>query len=311
MQETQRSKCSPDFYHDGEREESGMGYDPVFLGERHEVPLPVLLGKTAEDALENGRVYDFTHFSIVMNKRRKFAVYSAACVDKSRFVNIPRTNRLWHLDDRIGAMNQVGPEYYAQNDYDKGHLTRRRDVCWGERHEAEKANRDSFCYANIVLQHHNFNTGVWNCLEDWILNRMESEKKLIVYTGPIFREDDEEYCGVRGQPGCQVKIPFGFWKSVFFVDGQHRLKSLSFLILQSPERFNDACEYRRLQTYQVPLTTITRETELLFKHTLYEANPLYFWPYRLAAAGCLVTPERHLITQPADIIMDRKKSVTD
>lgn len=154
-----------------------MGYDPAFLGEPHDVPLPLLLGKTAEDALENGRVYDFTHFSIVMNRRRKFAVYSAACVDESRLINVPRDNQSWHVDDRIGAENQVGPEYYAQNEYDKGHLTRRRDVCWGERREAEEANHDSFCYANIVLQHHNFNTGVWNCLEDWILNSLKSEKK--------------------------------------------------------------------------------------------------------------------------------------
>jgi endonuclease G len=282
-----------------------MGYDPFFLGEMHEVPLPLLLGKTAEDALEDGRVYDFTHFSIVMNERLKFAIYSAACVDESKLIDVPRDNKSWHFDDRIGVENQVGPEYYADNDYDKGHLTRRKDVCWGDRREAEKANYDSFCYANIVLQHHNFNTGIWNCLEDWILERLDNDKKLIVITGPINKEGDEEYCGVHGRPGCNIKVPFGFWKSVFYVDRQHELKCVSFLIRQSPDHLNEACEYRRLETYQVPLTTITRETELQFKDSLYDTNPLFFWPSRFTDARHLSTPEKHIINKPSDIIMDR------
>jgi len=282
-----------------------MGYDPFFLGAMHEVPLPLLLGKTAEDALENGRVYDFTHFSIVMNKRLKFAIYSAACVDESKFIDVPRDNTSWHFDERIGEANQVGPEYYAHNDFDKGHLTRRKDVCWGDRREAEKANYDSFCYANVVLQYHHFNTGIWNCLEGWILERLENHKKLIVITGPIHKESDKEYCGRNGRPGCKIKVPFGFWKSIFYVDRQHELKSVSFVIRQSTDEMNEECEYRRLQTYQVPLTTITRETGLQFKHSLYETNPLFFRPNRFTTARYLSTPEKHMINEPSDMILER------
>lgn len=280
-----------------------MGYDPFFLGEMYDVPLPLLLGKTAEDALEDGRVYDFTHFSVVMNKRSKIDIYSAACVDKSNMIDLPRDNKSWHFDDRIGVENQVGPEYYAKNDYDKGHLTRRKDVCWGERREAEKANYDSFCYANIVLQHHHFNTGIWNCLEDWILNRLDNDGKLIVITGPIHKEDDEEYCGVDGRPGCHVKVPFGFWKVVGCLVGERRLQCLSFVMRQSPDRENEACEYQRFETYQVPLATITKETELLFKHSLYDANPLFFWSSRVPSAPHRSTPEKLRIQQPNDIRM--------
>ena len=280
-----------------------MGYDPFFLGERHEVPLPELHGRTAADALADGKVYDFTHFSLVMNKRRKFAIYSAACVDESKFVNVPRDNRSWHFDDRIGTENQVGPEYYANNDYDKGHLTRRRDVCWGDRREAEKANYDSFCYANIVLQHHEFNTGIWNCLEEWILQRLDNEKKLIVITGPIFKETDEEYCGVNGAPGCGIKVPFGFWKTVCYLGREQALHCASFLIRQSPDRVDEGCEYRRLETYQVPLEAITRETELRFKSSLYERDPLFFRLIRHPSADDLPTPEKQLITEASDMIL--------
>ncbi|EMT53364.1 hypothetical protein I532_05110 [Brevibacillus borstelensis AK1] len=282
-----------------------IGYDPFFLGEKHEVPLPLLIGKTAQDALHNGKVYDFTHFSIVMNQRRKCAIYSAACVDESRMVQIPRDNKSWHFDPRIGEENQAGHEYYAQNDFDKGHLTRRKDVCWGDRREAEKANYDSFCYANIALQYHHFNTGIWNCLEDWVLDGLENEKKMLVFTGPICKEEDEEYCGVHGEPGCQIKIPFGFWKCVFFTVRQ-KLTSLSFVIRQRPDRLHDSCEYERLETYQVPLAVITKETELLFMHSLYEANPLYFWKRLSPAAGPINIPEQHRIQQPSDIVFGRE-----
>jgi len=252
----------------------GTGYDPYFLSGRHSIPLPSLLGSTATNSLDQGKVFDFCHFSIVMNKQTKFAILSAACVDKSRAVPVPRDNTSWHFDERIGMENQVGPDYYVQNEYDRGHLTRRKDVCWGEGREAKQANYDSFCYANISLQHHNFNTGIWNCLEDWVLEK-GSTQRLIVITGPIHKAEDEEYCGVHGKPGCAVKVPFGFWKSVFYLDVHGQVGCLAFLIRQSAEHSRNQCEYERLVTYQVPLETICREAELQFEASLYEKNPLF------------------------------------
>jgi endonuclease G len=220
-----------------------------------------------------------------MNRRTRFAVFSAACVDVSRSIDVKRDNSSWHLDDRIGAKNQVGPEYYAENDYDKGHLTRRRDVCWGERREAERANYDSFCYANIALQHHLFNTGIWNCLEDWVIQRLRAAKKLLVLTGPIHKDEDEEYCGVRGKPGCGVRVPFGFWKNVLHLDKREQLTCLSFLIRQGPQPSEKTCEYRRLVTYQVPLETVAEEAGLQFDASLYPRNPLFRGPRLIAAEG--------------------------
>lgn len=278
------------------------GYDPFFLSEKHPIPLPTLQGRIRQEALDNGHVFDFTHFSIVMNRRTRFAVFSAACVDVSRAVDIPRNNSAWHFDERIGVENQVGPEYYADNDYDRGHLTRRRDICWGDRREAQDANYDSFCYANIALQHHEFNTGVWNCLEDWVLQKWNTAPRLIILTGPIHKDDDEEYCGVHGEAGCGVRVPFGFWKTALYLDKQDQVASVSFLIRQSPERSRDQCEYRRLVTYQVPLETIAKETGLQFDAGLYARNPLST-QLRLVAAGteAAALPIRLPVYSPEDI----------
>ena len=37
----------------------------------------------------------------------------------------------WFLDPRVPAGGQAGPELYARNDLDRGHLVRRRDPVWG------------------------------------------------------------------------------------------------------------------------------------------------------------------------------------
>lgn len=293
------------------------GYDLFFLNEKHPIPLPVPQGRVASEALYGGAVFDFTHFSIVMNQRTRFAIFSAACVDISQALPIKRDNSSWHFDERIGVENQVGPEYYAQNDYDKGHLTRRRDICWGERREAEQANYDSFCYANIALQHHHFNTGIWNCLEDWVIQQLQATKRLIILTGPIHKDDDEEYCGVHGDPGspiaahpgspiaahpgCAIRVPFGFWKSVLYVNENQQISCLSFLIRQSPERSADRCEYQRLVTYQVPLETIANETSLRFDASLYLRNPLYWEPRLVSSDGKQAMSELIPIYQPTDI----------
>ncbi|MDR7314577.1 DNA/RNA non-specific endonuclease [Brevibacillus nitrificans] len=269
------------------------GYDPFFLNEKHPIPLPLPQGRVAAEALQDGAVFDFTHFSIVMNQRTRFAIFSAACVDLLQATPVTRDNSSWHFDERIGEQNQVGPKYYAQNDYDKGHLTRRRDICWGERREAEQANYDSFCYANIALQHHHFNTGIWNCLEDWVIQRLQAAKRLIILTGPIHKDDDEEYCAVH--------VPFGFWKSVLYVNEEQQISCLSFLIRQSPERSTNRCEYQRLVTYQVPLETIAKETSLRFDASLYLRNPLFWEPRLVSSDGKQEVSELIPIYQPSDI----------
>jgi len=124
------------------------------------------------------------------------------------------------------------------------------------------------------LQHHDFNTGIWNCLEEWVIQRLHGAQRLMIFTGPIHKDDDE-YCGVRGEPGCGVRVPFGFWKSAFYISDQGPVVCLSFLIRQSPERSREQCEYRRLVTYQVPLETITRAAGLQFDPLLYSRDPLF------------------------------------
>ena len=99
----------------------------------------------------------------------------------------------WHLDERVPADEQAGPELYARNDLDRGHLVRRRDPVWGADAEARQANYDTFSYANAAPQAADFNQSkeLWNGLEDHVLAYAETnELRLSVFTGPVFADDD-------------------------------------------------------------------------------------------------------------------------
>jgi len=114
----------------------------------------------------------------------------------------------------VPADAQTGPEVYADNDLDRGHLTRRRDPVWGERAVAEQANLDTFTYVNAAPQAALFNQGelLWAGLEDYVLEHARTyAQRLTVLTAPVFGDDDPLYRGTR--------VPRRFWKIAAWNDG--------------------------------------------------------------------------------------------
>lgn len=284
----------------------GEGFNTEFLGAEHVIELPRLVGKSADEALNNGQVFNFTHFSLIMNKRRKFLIYGANNVDKNLMKNIERTD-MWHFAPCIGEENQVGNELYRNNPWDRGHMVRRKDVCWGSVEEAKKGNDDSFCWGNIVLQHCEVNQGIWNDIEEWILEHDDNpSRKISIFTGPIFTENDRKYCGENGNLGCGIQIPAGFWKTMFFIDSKKKLRSVAFLVKQDEFWFdNQGRRFKPLESYQVPLNTVSQLTGLEFNDLLYKTNPLFFRPNSLTESAEINTPEYHLIQGVGDLILDR------
>ncbi|PIE92149.1 hypothetical protein CO726_28240 [Bacillus fungorum] len=295
------------------------GFDTIFLGEEFPISFPRLREDISQVALEGGKIYPFTHFSIVMNKERKFAIYGANNTDVERNMHLDRCDN-WHLDERIKNENQVGKWLYAggQADlWDRGHLVRRDDVDWGNSDEAKKANCDSFCFANIAPQHKEFHHTKWGDIENWIISRSKSrDKKFSIFTGPIFTENDREYCGYQKPLGCGIKIPAGFWKVAFYIGIDDNLHSVAFKIIQDDywllnlhEESRSSTKYHLLErmdvltTYQVPLTTITEVTGIIFDEHLYGTNPLRFHANINTERANIVTPEAHIIRNQTDLIL--------
>ena len=206
-----------------------IGFAQNFLSVH--VDLPKLSVKNKKNAFnESGsEVINYTHFSLALNKVRKFAFWVGWNIDGENFRRLSRRGIPFILDSRIPAEFQAGEELYAGNRLDRGHIARRADLIWGGPAEAKKANKDSFFFTNIAPQMDDFNqsqrNGLWGRLEDAVFEETDVENlKVSVFGGPVFREDDREF--------REVKIPREFWKIILFVEGQ-KLKAKAFLLTQN------------------------------------------------------------------------------
>ena len=159
---------------------------------------------------------------------------------------------------------QTGNALYVGNDFDRGHLVRRRDPGWGPL--AESANDDTFHYTNAAPQAADFNQSkeLWAGLEDYLLEHASTyEQRLTVFTGPVLDVGDPSYRGVQ--------IPRRFWKVAAWLNDQ-QLAATGYVldqtdligpILAAESPDDDAPQPPPLgayRTFQVPVATVLRDT---------------------------------------------------
>lgn len=306
------------------------GFDENFLGEDAKVPLPKLTGKALEEVLDidgkGDHVREYNHFSLVMNKDRRLAAYTAHNIDGGQMRHDIRRSD-WKVDDQIGYKNQYDNYLYHHNPIDRGHLVRRLAVAWGNKGEAKMANDDTFYYTNASPQHKDLNQKTWHDLENWLLDKTDDQdRKAAVFTGPVFRDDDVEYRG--------AKIPADFWKIVVVKrekDGE--VAACGFMMSQKnliqnlgKHRGGTDNDYRgddrnkvhtsEISPFQVELSTIEDLTGLDFGK-LKEVDPYSLYKSRMKKAPAMeaftfegkkitTTPPdqtKHYIKSPEDIIM--------
>jgi endonuclease G len=237
---------------------NALGYNPEFLGVR--VDLPTLSAALSADAAPRsdgrGVVLDYTHFSLVMSRSRRMALYTAVNIDGKRRKKIARERDRWYYDPRLAREHQAGPDLYARNDLDRGHLVRREDPVWGR--AAGRANEDSFHFTNASPQHKHLNQRTWRELEDYVLNNADvHDLKVTVFTGPVFRVDDMVYRG-------SYQLPAEFWKIVVICREDCTLSATAYLQTQKNLIENLEFAYGAYRTYQVPVTRIETLTGLDF-----------------------------------------------
>ncbi len=238
---------------------NSAGYDPCFLGPRIELPtLPAALRDDLAPLTDgSGHELKYTHFSILVSKSRKLAVFTAVNIDGRNLQDLNRDHDVWSFDPRIDRKYQMGPEVYKNNDIDRGHLVRRLDPVWGL--EAATANEDTFHFTNCSPQHSKLNQVTWLGLEEYIRdNAKVNDLKVTVYTGPVFRADDKLYRG-------KYLIPAEFWKVVVIVKADGSLSATAYLESQRDLIANvKEFSFGEYKTYQVPVTEIQQLTGLDF-----------------------------------------------
>jgi endonuclease G, mitochondrial len=230
------------------------GYDDNFVGVR--VPVPTVLDENVVSRLDDAErsfVLPYEHFSIVMDKDRRLAVFTASNVDAGQHRKEPEPGRdysrrgltglgehdqeKWFTDPRIPAIQQLPDRFFTKDrkSFDKGHIVRRDDVAWGDTYdELRRANGDTFHVTNCSPQVANFNRsnkkGLWGELENIVLKQAEGERYCL-FAGPVFADDDPLFRGLDDEGSIDVKIPRQFWKIVVARSGD-ALQSFAFVLDQ-------------------------------------------------------------------------------
>jgi endonuclease G len=241
------------------------------------VPLPELTADQRAAAAQNRQarpgqdpaVLEYHHFSLVMDRTRRLALYTAVNIDGASSQSPERKRDVWFFDPRIGRDEQTGNEVYQDNDFDRGHLVRRLDPAWGpDARTAKVANDDTFHFTNSAPQHRLFNQGesLWAGLEDYLMDGARAHRqRLCVFTGPVFTSADPVYRGVA--------IPLAFWKIAVLDKPGGGQSASAYLISQRQLVEGMHLEAFVPQTFQVPVRQIDALTGLDFAY-LAASDPL-------------------------------------
>ena len=218
-------------------------------------------------------VLDYTHFSLVIHKARKLALWTAVNIDGSKAYLKKIPNVGWRKDPRVEECQTYGAVYGKNRggtgvQIDKGHQVRRLDPVWGPKDIAEQAAADTFHYTNAVPQEHFYNSELWGNLEDFVLARaINKAQKASVLTGPVLRDDDQVF--VDKQNGWM--IPKSFWKICIFIRSDGTPSVTGFVMEQTDQigplfeanRFNPFT-LDQVRVYQKKIAEIEKLTGLDF-----------------------------------------------
>lgn len=260
------------------------GYDPDFLPVN--LDLNQILDSRRNNAVNlkgsDSVILDYLHFSSIIDKDRKFSMLTAVNIFGKKLDSPGQTSHSWRRDIRIDEEYQLGDNFYKEalgDDpvaFQRGHLVRRLDPCWGDRlEEVRLAEKHTYHFTNAAPHVARYNNVDWGDLEDYILDQTQTlDKKVTVFTGPIFKEDDPPYGFTR--EGGPWQIPVIFWKIVVAEKPSNQIAAAAFMVGQieylqalyetrvfsglSPYTF-DELKTRRIQT---TIQTVEKETGFNF-----------------------------------------------
>lgn len=265
---------------------TGIGHDENFL------TVPVKLapiyarlrgqGKVAPLKSGVGHELDYLHYTSVIHAERKFALLTVVDIDGKALRHPGDRPGSWRRDARIDDVYQPDGEFYekAKGDdkvqFSRGHLVRRLDPAWGDADAVAKmGDADTFHYTNAAPQFQRYNDVDWGNLEDYLLDRAQTtEKRMTVFTGPIYREDDPYYG--RNRKGGPWQIPLTFWKIALLQKTEDTVVAAAFIkgqiqyvrALYEARVFNNLTPYTidqlRRGSIQTTVAAIEAETGLDF-----------------------------------------------
>jgi endonuclease G len=142
----------------------------------------------------------------------------------------------------VGYRSEI--DDYRNSGYDIGHIANNADMSWDY-----EVNRESFILSNMTPQLPGFNRGIWRTLEGrtraWAYYR---NHPLVIYSGPIYNRNNKTIGNNR------VIVPHAFYKIIVDIITNEVMVF----------RFNHESSDRDLSTFLTQLSSIQKETGILF-----------------------------------------------
>lgn len=151
----------------------------------------------------------------------------------------------------------AAPEEYAGTGYDRGHMAPAGDFKW-----SDEAMESTFKMSNVCPQDHQLNKGAWNDLEIKVREWARRDKKLVIYTGPVFadKKNPEKITRSRSNKKGRVAVPTAFYK-IIYAPTARPARAIAFIMPNEP------CD-DELKNYVVTIDEVERLTGLDFLSSL-------------------------------------------
>ncbi|KQB38469.1 DNA/RNA non-specific endonuclease [Flavobacterium aquidurense] len=164
---------------------------------------------------------------------------------KKEYLKNGNYKRPYFIEDPSVTTGSADWRNYKKSGYDKGHLCPAGDMEFNE-----SAYNDTFYTSNISPQDHDFNSGIWNRLEQKTRYWAGKYNDIYVVTGGILKDSDKKI-GTE-----KVSVPTYFYKIILAkTDKEH--KAIAFLI---PNEDSD----KSLYDFVVPIETLEKMTGIDF-----------------------------------------------
>ncbi|SFS33813.1 endonuclease G [Zhouia amylolytica] len=187
-------------------------------------------------------------YSLSYNEDHEQSEWVAYELKKEHLTNDDRKRPYFEMDSEVGT-GSAHWQNFKNSGYDRGHLCPA-----GDRRFSIAAYEETFLTSNISPQNHQFNSGVWNRLEQQVRYWAEKHGNLLVITGAVLTD------GLATIGSEKVSVPEQFYKIVF-KQSDVGYEVITFLI---PHEASEA----PLDTFIVPVDTLESLTGIDFFYRL-------------------------------------------
>ena len=164
---------------------------------------------------------------------------------KEEYLKNNNFKRPYFIEDPKVTTGSADWRNYKKSGYDKGHLCPAGDMEFNK-----DAYVDTFYTSNIAPQKHDFNSGIWNRLEQKTRYWAEKYNDIYVVTGGVLKDSNKKI-GTE-----KVAVPKYFYKIILAKSGKEH-KAIAFLV---PNEDSDKSIY----DFVVPIETLEKMTGIDF-----------------------------------------------